>query len=78
MRDKFIAYWDRLSKKFANNPYVCGYDPLNEPFFGNPFKHPLDAIPGYFDRNGLAPLFKDINEKYMKNDPNSKMWFEPV
>ena len=78
LKDKFIAYWDKVSSRFANNPYVVGYDPLNEPFFGNPFGHPLDAIPGYFDRNGLAPLYSDIEKVYEKNDPTSKMWFEPV
>ena len=78
LKDKFIDYWDKVSTKYANNPYVIGYDPLNEPFFGNPFGHPMDAVPGYFDRHGLAPLFTEINKKYEDNDPTSIMWFEPV
>lgn len=31
LRDKFIAYWDKTSARFSNNPYVVGFDPLNEP-----------------------------------------------
>lgn len=34
--DKFVDYWDHVSARFAKNEYVVGYDPLNEPFPGNP------------------------------------------
>ena len=32
MQDAFIEYWTVVSKRFANNKYVVGYDPLNEPW----------------------------------------------
>ncbi len=31
MFDEFVNYWDVVSKYFANNKYVIGYDLLNEP-----------------------------------------------
>lgn len=47
LRDKFINYWDVNSAKFANNPFVVGFDPLNEPFPGNYVKEPKLLIPGW-------------------------------
>ena len=31
MTDKFVAFWDEVSKRFNKNPYVVGFDPINEP-----------------------------------------------
>jgi len=31
LQDKFVAYWVHVAKRFANNQYVMGFDPLNEP-----------------------------------------------
>lgn len=31
-QDKFIAFFDKVSETLANNPYIIGYDPFNEPF----------------------------------------------
>ena len=78
LQTKFLKYWDVVSRKFANNPFVVGYDPLNEPFFGNPFRDPLNAMPGYFDKHVLEPLFTLVNEQYETNDPTYINWFEPV
>jgi len=36
---------------FANNPYIIGYDPINEPFIGNFLKNPSMLIPGSMDKN---------------------------
>lgn len=32
LTDSFVAFWDVLAKKFSNNSYVIGFDPINEPF----------------------------------------------
>lgn len=62
----------------AANPYVVGFDPLNEPFFGNMLKHPKNILPGNFDKTGLAPMYERIyNEAYKRADKESVMWFEP-
>ena len=49
-QDKFISYWDHVSARFANNPYVVGYDPLNEPFMSNPMRDPMLLVPGHMDK----------------------------
>ena len=49
MNDKFVAYWDATSARFAKNPYVISYDPLNEPFPANNVSDPTLRIPGVMD-----------------------------
>ena len=78
IQDAFIAYWDRTSARFAKNPYVVGFDPLNEPLAGNMYKYPENQVPGYTDKQFLAPMYEKIYEKYRANDEDAIMWFEPV
>lgn len=58
LRDKFVAYWDKTSARFGNNPFVVGFDPLNEPFPGNFIKNPSLLWPGNADRENLAPMYE--------------------
>lgn len=78
LQDKFVDYWDVTSGALANNPYVVGFDPLNEPFPGNPTQNPKLVAPGYADRTLLAPMYERIFEKYMSHSQDSIMWFEPT
>lgn len=64
LRDKFVAFWDRSSAEFADNPWVVGFDPLNEPYPGNNANNLYLNIPGYFDKEKLAPMYSEIYEKY--------------
>jgi len=68
--DKFVSYWDHVSRRFAKNPYVVGYDPLNEPFPANPARDPMLLVPGHMDKTYLAPLYESIFEKYQTHDTN--------
>lgn len=78
MNDRFVSFWDASSARFASNPYVVGYDPLNEPAAGNPVKDPTLNIPGVMDRKHLQPTYAKVFEKYIANDPEAIQWFEPV
>jgi endoglycosylceramidase len=79
LRDKFVNFWDHTSARFAKNPYVVGYDPLNEPYPGNDVKHPEYRIPGRLDATLLQDTYTEVYERYKKNDEgNAIMWFEPV
>ena len=53
LQDKFAAFWDHVSARFASNKYVVGYDPLNEPFIGDFPKSLLDVKPGHGDKTLL-------------------------
>ena len=57
---------------------MVGYDPLNEPFPGNPTRDIANLMPGHFDKNYLAPMYAKIFEKYQNHDSTKQMWFEPV
>ena len=74
-----MAYWDVVAEAFAQNPYVIGYDPINEPFPSNYFEEPsLILEPGLFDREKLQPLYKKAFDIYQKHDPTKIMYYEPA
>lgn len=79
LQDKFVAYWTKVASRFANNPYVVGYDPINEPFPANIYKNPeLIYDVGRFDRTVLQPLYtRIINESYGPASDNKIVFFEP-
>lgn len=77
LRDKFVAYWNATSARFSNNPYVVGFDPLNEPAIGNYYKNPFLLLPGHMDHTELQPLYEEIFGKYIQNSKDTIMWFEP-
>lgn len=39
-----LKYWDTVSKRFANNQYVVGYDLLNEPPAGDVWRNTTNYI----------------------------------
>ena len=63
-QDKFIEYWDEVAKRFSGNEYVVGYDPLNEPFPGDPTREFMNLYPGYFEGKYLQPLYAKLFERY--------------
>ena len=77
-QDMFIAFWARVAKKVAGNPYAFAFDPLNEPFPSNVFKDPeLVFEPGKFDRVALEPLYsRAYLEAYQPADSSKLMFFE--
>lgn len=65
LQDKFLGYWDRLASHFSGNPYVIGYDPINEPYPSDYFTNPLVVLePGLFDREKLQPLYNRSFQVY--------------
>lgn len=81
MRDKFVAFWDVVTKRLSENEYVMGFDPLNEPFPASIYKHPFLIQPHKFDVELLTPLYEEIYKKYETNKPSgidkNIMYFEP-
>ena len=76
LTDKFVAYWDRLARKFANNQYVMGFDPINEPYPSDFMADPSILEPGMYDKKKLAPLYERVFEAWYSHNPNSIMYFE--
>lgn len=78
IQDKFVAYWDKIASVYKNNPYIIGYDPLNEPFPGNVYEdESLVYEEGRFDATQLQPLYKKCYDVYQKYDKTKIMFYEP-
>lgn len=76
MTDKFVAYWEAVAQRLAKNPYVIGFDPINEPFPSDFIEDPSILQPGVFDREKLSPLYEKAFEKYYAANPKTIMYFE--
>ena len=77
MTDKFVAFWTVVATKFANNPYVVGFDPINEPALGANFATDLQLLEqGKFDLLQLQPLYEKLHTVYQTANPKSIMYFE--
>jgi len=51
-----------VSKRFAQNKYVLGYDLLNEPWAANIYYEPaLFLEPGKFDKEKVEPLYQKVH-----------------
>jgi len=79
MQDKYLAFWEKVANTFSSNPYVLGYDPINEPMpaFGSVLDVVNKLWPGHYDREQLAPLYSKIYAKYMNANTENIMAFEP-
>jgi endoglycosylceramidase len=76
LTDAFLNYWKVVAQKFANNPNVIGFDPINEPFPSDFIQDPTLLQPGIFDQKKLAPLYEKVYQIYREANPNSIMYFE--
>lgn len=67
-----------LSARFATNPFIIGYDALNDPSTVNSIKDASLKKRGVIDKKLLQPLYERIFEKISANDSDAIMWFEPA
>lgn len=79
MQEKYVDYWAEVADKLSQNPYVVGFDPINEP--GPGFDSITDMfqslMPGQFDVRKLEPLYKKIYARLHAANKSNVMWFEP-
>ncbi len=48
LQDRFAMFWSKVSQHFSGNPYVLGYELINEPWAGDLYSHPDQAEPRTF------------------------------
>ena len=77
LRDHYAAAWAHVVQRFAGNPYVLGYEIMNEPFPGaewttcsNPEGCPL------FDAK-LSAFYRKVDGAIRAVDPRTLVWYEP-
>mmetsp|Transcript_28691 Transcript_28691/g.51076 ORF Transcript_28691/g.51076 Transcript_28691/m.51076 type:complete len:527 (-) Transcript_28691:326-1906(-) len=75
--DHFLGYWDAVTGYFKENPYVIGYDILNEPLAANWWKDISYLFPQKFDREVLTAFYEKANVVVRKQTTTQQVFFEP-
>ena len=78
MLDDFIRYWQKSTILFKNNPYILGFEIINEPFIGNFYKNPLLFAPGIAGSTNLMKFYDKISDGIRKYDYNRILFYEPI
>jgi endoglycosylceramidase len=66
-----------VATRFAENPYVLGYELINEPFLGDIYAQPSLLLPGRTDKEYLAPLYQRLHAAIRTVDNDHIIFFEP-
>ncbi|MFJ9367468.1 cellulase family glycosylhydrolase [Nocardia sp. NPDC101769] len=77
VQEHYAAMWSHVAQAFAGEPYVLGYDLINEPWPGA--THPdclLDGCPG-FSSDGLAALQGKAMSAIRQADTQHLLFYEP-
>jgi len=64
VRTRYELAWRQLAHIFKNNPYLIGYDLLNEPWAS--------------EKKNLAPLYEGVAKVIRAEDPNTIIMIEPM
>jgi hypothetical protein len=73
-----VNYWNKVSSYFANNSFVIGYDPINEPYPADYYLDPsIITTPGKFDMVKLQPMYARIYDTYRQHSNKKIMYYEP-
>jgi endoglycosylceramidase len=69
----YIACWQKVAGMFKDNPYVIGYDLMNEPHGGRVIK----TLAGGFERRQLSAMYKRLIPAIRAIDTTHYIFFEP-
>ncbi len=75
LQDHYILAWQKIATRFKNNPYVIGYDLMNEPWGGDIIKV---FLTGEFERVQLTAFYNRLIPALRNIDPNKYIFFEPT
>lgn len=68
IQDHFARFWGTVAYHFSSNPYILGYELLNEPWAGDIYRHP----------NQLEPREKiSYRMKNLWGHPSISRYFRP-
>jgi endoglycosylceramidase len=81
LQEAYAAAWERVATDFRDQPYVMGYDLLNEPWPGSAFSS--DACLNTtgcqtFDSTTLAPFYSKVFDAIRSVDPSTLIFYEPL
>jgi endoglycosylceramidase len=77
LQDRYAAAWRHVAERFASNPYVLGYDLLNEPWPGSTWQQCAQpaGCPEFDGR--LSAFVERVLGAIRTADPTSLVWYEP-
>lgn len=75
LQDHYIMAWQKVMERFKNNPFVIGYDLMNEPWGGDLIKI---FITGEFEKQELTSFYNRIIPVLRTIDNNKYFFFEPT
>lgn len=76
IQDAFGAFWAGVAERFKTNPYVLGYELINEPWAGNIYKDPALLEFGKAGEKNLAPMYEALAAAIRKVDNETIIFFE--
>lgn len=75
LQDHYILAWKYVMERFKNNPYVIGYDLMNEPWGGDLVKV---FITGEFEKQQLTAFYNKLIPALRAVESNKYFFFEPT
>lgn len=75
LQDHYILAWKKVAERFNNNPYVIGFDLMNEPWGGDLIK---TFITGEFESKQLSAFYNKLIPALRTTAPDKYLFFEPV
>lgn len=75
LQDHYIAMWQKVVERFKDNPYILGYDLMNEPWGGDLVKA---FVSGDFERKQLTAFYKRLIPAIRAVDNDAYIFFEPA
>lgn len=76
LQDSFSEYWLTVVAAFRGNPYVVGYELINEPWFGDVNTRSKLLLPGEADRVNLQPLYSRLHSDIRSVDNSHMLFYE--
>lgn len=73
LQQHYIACWQKIATMFKDNPYVLGYDLMNEPHGGLVIK----TLAGGFERRQLSAFYRRLIPGIRSVDTSKYVFFEP-
>jgi endoglycosylceramidase len=79
LQDRYAAAWGHVAERFAGEPYLLGYDLINEPWPGTqwPTCANFAGCP-VFEQQFLAPTQQRAINAIRQADSRGLVWYEPM
>jgi endoglycosylceramidase len=79
LQDAYAAAWRHVAARFSADPYVLGYNLLNEPWPGTQYPSCTSTVGcPLFDQQFLQPFTERVIDAIREVDPDTLAWYAPL